>query len=76
MTILDRLKGYRTVIVAGLLSIAPLWDVALQVFSALIADPDFPKLIPEGWLPAYSSISMLVMIYMRVITTTRIGGQK
>lgn len=75
MTILQRLKGYRTVIVAGLLSIAPMWDLGLQIAAALFADPDFPKLIPEGWLPTYSSVSMLVMIYMRVITTTKLGGK-
>jgi len=70
------LRGWRTIVVAVLLSLAPIWDVVIQIVEALATDPDLPKLIPPAWMPAYSLVVAVVMIWMRVITTTGIGSRK
>jgi hypothetical protein len=76
MKLIEKLRGYRTVIVAAVLSLAPLWDVAMQVISSLAVDPDLPKLIPEGYMPTYSLAVTVVMIWMRIITTTELGARR
>lgn len=76
MKLIEKLRGYRTIIIATILSLAPIWDVALQVVPALATDPDLPKLIPVGWMPAYSLAVTVVMIWMRIITTTGLGTRR
>lgn len=75
-TFRQRLKGWRTIIVACLLGLAPIWDVALQLIPVLAADPDLPRLIPPAWMPAYSLAVTVAMIWMRVLTTTGLGRRQ
>jgi hypothetical protein len=71
-----RLRGWRTVIVAALLGLAPLWDVAKEVLPVLATDPNLPRIIPEAWMPTYSLAVTLVMIWMRLVTTTPPGRRE
>lgn len=68
-----RLRGWRTLILATALGLAPLWDVLKEALPILATDPNLPRLIPEAWMPAYSLAVTLVMIWMRLITTTPPG---
>jgi len=74
--IIEKIRGYRTVIVAGLLSLAPAWDALKQIVPVLATDPNLPKLIPPGWMPYYTLAVTIVMIWMRVITTTGLGQKE
>lgn len=71
--LITRLRGWRTLIVATLLGLAPLWDILKEVLPILATDPNLPRLIPDAWMPAYSLAVTLVMIWMRLITSTAPG---
>ena len=75
-TLATRLRGWLTLIVATILGLAPLWDVAKEVLPILATDPNLPRLIPEAWIPAYSLAVTLVMIWMRLVTTTPPGRRE
>jgi hypothetical protein len=72
----NRLRGWRTVIVAFGLSLAPLWDAMKEVLPVLATDPNLPRLIPAAWMPAYSLAVTLIMIWMRLITSTPPGRRE
>jgi|GEM_PF-3939679 hypothetical protein len=74
--IIAKCRGWRTIIIAGALGLAPLWDAALQIIPVLATDPDLPTLIPESWRPAYAVAVTLVMIWMRAITSTGLGQRE
>ena len=74
--LINRLRGWRTVIMAALLGLAPLWDAMKEALPVLATDPNLPRLIPEAWMPAYSLAVTLVMIWMRLVTSTPPGRRE
>lgn len=61
----NKLKGYRTFLVNGLLSIMPILEMT-EVLDVL----------PEGYEAPYSIAIALANLYMRSITTTPLGKNK
>lgn len=66
---LANLKGYRTLIVNGVLMIPP----ALQVLHDVLSMPEILPLIPVEYKPYYALLIALANVWLRTITTTPVG---
>jgi len=71
-----RLKGYRTVIVNVLAGAVAAVELALPVAMEMIGMPEWRGLLPEGWLPYYALGLSLLNLWLRCITTTRVGRKE
>lgn len=65
------MKGYRTII-TNLVALAPI--VADVVVS--FASEGLGELIPAAYLPYYTLVVILANVYLRTITTTRVGQRE
>lgn len=70
---IDRLKGYRTLIFNVVALIPPAIDAALPVVAEIAGSPEVQALIPANYLPLYAFGVSIVNIYLRSITTTPVG---
>lgn len=72
-------KGWRTVIANILMSLPAIWDVIIQVltnFVPLAQEYGLKQVIPDSWMPYYVAGMVLINIYLRTITTTKIGQKE
>jgi hypothetical protein len=64
-----KLKGWRTWIVNGLMSLLPLVMVVVQFLEL----PEFANVLPAHWLPWYALAMAIVNMWLRAITTSPLG---
>ena len=63
-TMLATLKGWKTVIVAGLLGTIDLLQVT-----------DIAPIIPVAWLPVWTAVHPFVFLWLRLVTTGAVGSK-
>jgi hypothetical protein len=61
----QKLKGYRTIIINILLSVMPVMELT-----------ELTQVMPQEWLPWYALGMALVNMWLRSVTTTRIGHRE
>ena len=66
------MKGYRTIWLAGLVSILP----ALEVAATLLDLPQMRGVMPAEWWPFYALFIAALKALMRKLTTTKHGAAK
>ena len=70
MTLLERLKGWRTVIFNGVVAVAA---VVTELVAYLAADTSWSEYLPRSWTVAAIVIINVANIFLRFITTSRVG---
>lgn len=59
------LKGWRTIIFNGLFTVVPILELT-----------EFRAVLPSAWLPWYALGIVLANMFLRKITTTRMGAKE
>jgi len=71
MKTVEKLKGWRTIIIAVILSIPPVVVAADEII--MEEGQSVLDRIPPEWMIYYTMLVLFSKIYLRVITTTPIG---
>ena len=61
----DKLRGWRTLIVNGLMAVMPILELT-----------EFRDVLPQDWLKWYALGVVLANMYLRYITTTAVGRKQ
>jgi hypothetical protein len=70
---MNRIKGWRTLIVATIAGIPAFLDAAYQLLQSIADSPEVLALIPASVMPYYTTAFALLMVWMRFVTSTPLG---